>query len=71
MTQDDKLKARIAEALEKGPPDGLTGPQLHSVVAGSWEQVKAALEEMVDAGELRVPAEPTAEEPYARYAIAA
>lgn len=70
MTEED-LKARIAEALEKGPPDGLDGPQIHSVVPGSWEQVKAALEEMVSAGELRVSAEPTGERPYARYALAA
>lgn len=47
-----ETKEAIRSALSKGPEEGLTGPQLNSVVPASWEKIKAALAEMLNDGEI-------------------
>lgn len=52
----EERKNRIMEAMRRGPEEGLTGPQIHSVVPGSWEEIVEALDELCEEGRL-VPAE--------------
>jgi hypothetical protein len=63
------LEERIVDVLENAP-EGLTGPQIHSIVPGSWGEVKAALEQMVEDGRLEVVETRFSDEHYVGYALA-
>lgn len=44
------MEEMIKEALMNGPDDGLTSPQIHSVVPGEWEEVSGTLRQMEEEG---------------------
>jgi Fic family protein len=69
-TMNSELKGEIIEALENGPRDGLTAPQLSVVVTFSYEEIKKALEEMVQEGIVsNLGVDPNAEYTYPRFAL--
>lgn len=46
--ESKSLESRILEALGKAADEGLISPQIHSVVPGNWEEIKAELERMTE-----------------------
>ncbi len=70
MKEGDTEEA-IKEALRKGRGGGLTSPQIHSVVPGSWEEVSECLEKMAREGVIAQTNYEVAgsDDPYPRYIL--
>lgn len=67
--RESQLEQRITDALGKGPEHGLTSPQIHSVVPGSWGEISAALERMVERKELLAAPDEKFGGPYPNYRL--
>lgn len=70
MDCGDGVKAAVLEALRKGAGGGLTAPQVAYAVPYSYEEVKAALDELVNVDRTVVQNNyPTSADPYPRYVL--
>lgn len=63
------MRNAVIEAMKKGPEGGLTSPQIHSIVAGSWEEVCDALGNLRDERTIDRVNDPTRDDPYPRYIL--
>jgi hypothetical protein len=67
--REAKVERGVLAALEKGPGDGLTGPEIHSVAPGSWEEISAALNRLVEREVLLSSPDEKFGGPYSRYRL--
>lgn len=51
-SREEQVERGVLAALKGGPAEGLTGPQIHSVAPGSWEEICVALVELEERGVL-------------------
>lgn len=50
--REEQVEQGVLTALKRGPGEGLTGPQIHSVAPGSWEEISTALARLSSRGVL-------------------
>jgi hypothetical protein len=70
-SREQQIERGVLAALERASDEGLTGPQIHSVAPGSWEEISVALARLSARGVLVSKPDEKFGGPYPCYRLAA